>query len=194
MGLEYRNMPLFKKKVTLEDELINLRMASKQMQRASRKGEKSSKEAEAKVKKAIQQNNPEGARIYAQDAIREKNHALNCLKMSSRIDAVGSRVETAVRMGEITKGMQRVVKGMDAGLASMDVEKLSKTMDKFEKQFEDMDVKTAYMDDAMNATTATSTPVDQVDQLISAVADQHNLELAGEFIEAGPLKQKMPAK
>merc|ERR1719464_791030 len=104
-------MPLFKKKVTLEDELINLRMTSKAMQRASKKSEKTSKAAEAKVKKAIQQNNPEGARIYAQDAIREKNHAFNCLKMASRIDAVGSRVETAVRMGQLTKGMQGVVKG-----------------------------------------------------------------------------------
>ena len=114
--------------------------------------------------------------------------------MGSRIDAVGSRIETAVRMGQLTKGMQGVVKGMDVGLASMNVEQLSKTMDKFEKQFEDLDVKSAYMDDAMNATTATSTPVDQVDQLISAVADQNNLELGEAFMEAGPLKQKVPEK
>jgi len=44
-------MPLFKKKPSLEDELINLRITSKQMQRASKKSEKKSKEAEAKVKK-----------------------------------------------------------------------------------------------------------------------------------------------
>ena len=144
--------------------------------------------------KAIQQGNVEGARIYAQDAIREKNHGLNCLKMASRVDAVASRIETAVRMGQLTKGMQGVVKGMDVGLASMNVEQLSKTMDKFEKQFEDLDVKSAYMDDAMNATTATSTPVDQVDQLISVVADQNNLELGEAFMEAGPLKQKVPEK
>jgi charged multivesicular body protein 1 len=34
-------------------------------------------------------------------------------------------------------------------------------MDKFEQQFEDLDVKTRYMEGAMNATTATSTPADQ---------------------------------
>ena len=136
----------------------------------------------------------EGARIYAQDAIREKNHGLNCLKMASRIDAVASRLESAIRMNTMTTSMQGVVKGMDAGLANMNVDQISEVMDKFEKQFEDLDVKSAYMDDAMNATTATSTPVDQVDQLISAVADQNNLELGEAFMEAGPLKQKVPEK
>ena len=134
----------------------------------------------------------EGARIYAQDAIREKNHGLNCLKMASRIDAVASRLESAIRMNTMTTSMQGVVKGMDAGLANMNVDQISEVMDKFEKQFEDLDVKSAYMDDAMNATTATSTPVDQVDQLISSVADQNNLELGDAFVQAGPVKQKIP--
>ena len=57
--------------------------------------------------------------------------------MASRIDACSSRIETAVRMGQVTDGMKGVVKGMDKGLASMDVEKISKLMDKFEQQFED---------------------------------------------------------
>ncbi len=40
----------------------------------------------------------DGARIYAQNAIREKNQALNYLRLASRIDGVAARVETAVRM------------------------------------------------------------------------------------------------
>ena len=44
-------MPFFKKKPSLEDELINLRITSKQMQRACKKSEKTAKTAEAKVKK-----------------------------------------------------------------------------------------------------------------------------------------------
>ena len=40
----------------------------------------------------------DGAKIYAQNAIREKNMALNYLRLSSRIDAVASRVESAIRM------------------------------------------------------------------------------------------------
>jgi charged multivesicular body protein 1 len=179
-------------KVSLEDELVNLRITSKQMQRSAKKCEKNEKAAIEKLKKAIKEGNSDGARIYGQDAIREKNQALNYMKMASRVDAVASRIETAVRMGEVTKSMQGVTKGMSVGLQSMDIDKLSKTMDKFEKQFEDLDVKAQYMDGAMNATTATATPAEQVDSLISMVADENNLELGDAFQEAGLVSKKQP--
>lgn len=179
-------------KVSLEDELVNLRITSKQMQRSAKKCEKNEKAAIEKLKKTIKEGNSDGARIYGQDAIREKNQALNYTKMASRVDAVASRIETAVRMGEVTQSMQGVTKGMSVGLQSMDVDKLSKTMDKFERQFEDLDVKAQYMDGAMNATTATATPAEQVDDLISMVADENNLDLGDAFQEAGLVSKKQP--
>ena len=105
--------------------------------------------------------------------------------MASRLDACCSRIETAVRMGQVTEGMKGVVKGMDKSLASMDIDKLSKLMDKFEQQFEDLDVKTGYMEGTMNATTAVSTPAEQV--------DANNLELGEAFTQAGPIAKKTPA-
>merc|ERR1711920_336933 len=63
--------------------------------------------------------------------------------------------------------------------------------DKFEQQFEDMDVKTQYMEGSMNATTATSTPSEQVDTLITMVADENNLELGEAFSEAGPVEKRL---
>lgn len=113
--------------------------------------------------------------------------------MASRIDACASRIETAVRMGTVTKSMNGVVKGMDKGLKSMDIDKISVLMDKFEEQFEDLDVKTQYMEGAMNATTATSTPAEQVDELVQKVADANNLELGDAFSQAGPIGKKTPA-
>lgn len=73
---------------------------------------------------AIEQGNSEGARIYGQDAIREKNQALNHQRMASRIDACCSRLETAVRMEQVTGSMKGVVKGMDKSLANMDIVQL----------------------------------------------------------------------
>ena len=43
----------------------------------------------------------------------------------------------------------------------------------------------------MNATTATSTPAEQVDLLIGRVADENNLQLGDAFSEAGPVGNKM---
>jgi len=179
-------------RMSLEENLIELRMTSKQMNRSSKKCEKNEKAALEKLKKAIQQGNHEGAKIYGQDAIREKNQALNHLRMSSRLDACCSRIETAVRMNQVSTSMKGVVRGMEKSLASMDIEQLTGVMDKFESQFEDLDVKTQYMEGAMNATTATSTPAEQVDELIGKVADANNLELGEAFSQAGPVGSKTP--
>lgn len=59
-------------KVSLEDHLVNLRLTSKQMVRASKKAEGSEKEAKNKLKKAIEAHNAEGARIYAQVSERHE--------------------------------------------------------------------------------------------------------------------------
>lgn len=48
------------------------------------------------------QGNTDGARIYAANAIRKKNEGLNLLRLGSRIDAVSSRVETAVTMRQVS--------------------------------------------------------------------------------------------
>jgi charged multivesicular body protein 1 len=95
-------------------------------------------------------------------------------------------------MGAVTSSMKGVVKGMDKSLQAMDIEQLSALMDKFEQQFEDLDVKTGYMEQTMNSTTAVSTPAEQVDELISKVADENNLELGSAFTEAGPVGSKKP--
>ena len=52
--------------------------------------------------KAIAAKNPETARIYAENAIRKKNEMLQYMRMSARIDAVASKVQTAYTMKEVT--------------------------------------------------------------------------------------------
>ena len=73
----------------------------------------------------------------------------------------------------------------------MDIDKLSILMDKFEQQFEDLDVKTGYMESTMNATTGSSTPAEQVDEV---VADANNLKLGHRWSisQVGPLSKKQP--
>lgn len=46
------------------------------------------------------------------------------LRLGSRIDAVASKVQTAVTMRQVTGSMANVVKGMDQAMKSMDLEKV----------------------------------------------------------------------
>mmetsp|Transcript_62366 Transcript_62366/g.126755 ORF Transcript_62366/g.126755 Transcript_62366/m.126755 type:complete len:223 (-) Transcript_62366:26-694(-) len=177
----------------MENTLFNLKFTSKQLQRQSKKCEKSERSAKKKVEKAIKKGNMEGAKIYAANAIREKNQALNYLRLSSRIDAVAARVETAVRMNSLTKSMGGVVKGMDKVLGSMDVSKISVMMDKFEKQFDDLDVRSAYMEGAMGEATSTSTPQSEVDSLVGQVAAKAGLDLGDQLASAGAVGTNVAA-
>ncbi|XP_059919642.1 charged multivesicular body protein 1b [Gadus macrocephalus] len=161
----------------MEKHLFNLKFAAKELQRNSKRCDKEEKAEKAKVKKAIQKGNMEVARIHAENAIRQKNQSINFLRMSARVDAVASRVQTAVTVNQVTKSMTGVVKSMDATLKSMNLEKISGLMDKFEGQFETMDVQTAHMEETMGNTTTLTTPQNEVDTLMHKMADEAGLDL-----------------
>ncbi|KAI0650560.1 vacuolar assembly protein DID2 [Trametes maxima] len=161
----------------LEKTLFQLKFTAKSLNRQAKKAGQDENKEKAKLKKALQQGNADGARIYAANAIRKKNESLNLLRLSSRVDAVASRVETAVTMRQVSGNMASVVKGMDKAMESMNLERLSKVMDTFEAQFSDLDVQTSYMEETMSNTTAVSTPQDEVDALMKQTAEEANIEL-----------------
>jgi len=99
-------------KHSLQDDLITFKLTSKQFIRDSKKCEKNQAVQKEKLVKAIKDGNMEGARIYGQNVIREKNQALNFLRMASRIDAVASRLETAIRMQDVSKVPKHVARAL----------------------------------------------------------------------------------
>ena len=164
----------------------NLKFTSKQLNNLSKKCEKEESAEKSKIKKAMEKGNMEGARIHAQNAIRNKTQALNYLRLGARIDSVASKLESAIKMQQVTKTMGSVVKGMDKALASMNIEQISAVMEKFEQQFEDMDVKSEYIEGAMSGATSGVMPEEQVDSLMQQVADEHGLKMADQFSSAVP--------
>ncbi len=66
----------------------------------------------------------EGAKIYAENSIRNKNQALNFRRMASRIDAVSQRVQTALTTKKVTHSMAGVVKSMESAMQSMNLEQV----------------------------------------------------------------------
>jgi len=161
----------------MEETMLNLRMTTKQLERLSKKAEKEQRVQQAKVKKAIQQRNIDGARIYAENAIRKKNEGNNYLRMAARVDAVQSRVQTAMSMKGVMKNMGSVTKDLERCMASMDLEKVDQIMSQFESTFEDLDVRTSTIEGAMGNATTLSAPDAQVNALIQQVADENGLEM-----------------
>jgi charged multivesicular body protein 1 len=149
--------------------MFNLKFAVKDLERQAKKCEK---EEKLELVKAIQKGNTEVARIHAENAIRQKNQSLNYLRMSARVDAVASRVQSALVTRKVTNSMAGVVKAMDAAMKGMNLEKISGLMDKFESQFEDLDVQSSYMENTMSQTVTTAVPQNDVESLMQRVADE----------------------
>merc|ERR1719261_2103439 len=87
-------------------------------------------------------------------------------------------------MQQVTKSMGSVVKGMDKVLAGMNVDAITKVMDQFERSFEDMDVRSEYVEQTMNSSTTAAMPEEEVDTLMQMVADEHGLKMSDIFQSA----------
>lgn len=161
----------------LEQSLFQLKFTAKQLNRQAAKAAKEELQEKTKTKKAMLQGNNDIAQLYAQNAIRKANERVNLLRLASRIDAVASRVQTAVTMRSVTGNMGQVIKGMDKALQTMNLERISLVMDKFESQFEDLDASTNYYETATNNANALTTPQEEVDELMSKIADEAGIEM-----------------
>jgi len=101
-------------------------------------------------------------------------------------DAVASRIDSAVRMKQVTKTMAGIVVGLEKAMATMDMAKITQVMDQFDKQLEDLGVQSEYIENTMSQSTSITTPADQVDTLISQVAEEHGLEISEKLGTAVP--------
>lgn len=102
----------------LLNQIMDLKFTSKSLQRQARKCEKEEKAEKLKVKKAIEKGNMDGARIYAENAIRKRTEQMNYLRLSSRLDAVVARLDTQAKMTTINKSMTNIVKSLESSLAT----------------------------------------------------------------------------
>jgi charged multivesicular body protein 1 len=73
--------------------------------------------------------------------------------------------------------LKQTVTLMSKVTANMPLTETSKLMDSLEKNFEDLEVKTKVMDDAMNNATSVQQPVDQVANLLREMADEAGIEV-----------------
>ncbi|KAI3970734.1 hypothetical protein MKX01_024381 [Papaver californicum] len=181
-------MPWFSKKSGQEklmEQTFQLKMTSKSLVRQAKKCEQEEKSEKLKVKKAIEKGNMDGARIYAQNAIRKRNEQLNYLRFASRLDAVVSRLGSQSNLRNITKSMSGIVKSLEGSLSVGNMEKISQTMDKFEKVFVNMEVQASFTENSMEGTTSLSTPEGEVGSLMQQVADDYGLEVCMKLPQAG---------
>ena len=162
----------------LQDTIFEMRISSKQVAKESQRCEKEERLEKEKAKNYLAKGMIDAARIHAENAIRKKNESLNYLKLSSKMDAVASRIQSAQRTESMTKNFARVIPQMNMALKNMKIENISQTMTDFERCFENLDVATGFINESLNQTTSNSAPREQVDNLLGQIASEHSIQVS----------------
>lgn len=161
----------------MQEEIFNLRMTTKQLDRQAKKAEQEHNKEKLKVKKMIEDNKPDFARVYAETAIRKRNESLRYMKISAQLSGVASRMKAAQNVKENMKTMSKVNTALGSAMANMNLEKVQEVMDKFELASDKLDLTTTVMENSLEAGTASTNPTSQVNGLIQLVADEHQLDV-----------------
>ena len=163
------------------DTMFEFKMMAKQMQKESKKSEAQSKALIGKVKKYIENNDYEQAKIAAADAIRQKNMVKRYRVLSSKVQTVAQRLQTAYQNQKLSEQMQNLTQQLLGAGNMMDIVKMTETMSNFEKLFDDLDINSNMMDQVFDNVNAGTVNENEVNQLIGQIAQQNGMKLSDEF-------------
>ena len=165
------------------DTMFEFKMMGKQMAKEAKKSETQNKALIKKVKDCIAKGDYEQAKVAASDAIRSKNQVRRYQVLSSKINTVAQRLQSAYQNQQLTEKMQSLTQQMIGAGNMMDLVKMTETMSNFEKLFDDLDVNSAMMDQVFDNVNAGTVNEGEVNQLIAQVAQQNGMKLSEDFDE-----------
>ena len=87
----------------LTEQIINMRMQAKQLERQAKKFEKEHNSFKKKVKHYMDLGQMDIARVHAESAIHNLKQSNNCIKLSSRMNAIAHNLKSAQNTKNITK-------------------------------------------------------------------------------------------
>ena len=163
------------------DTMFEFKMMGKQMAKEAKKSENQNKNLIKKVKDCIAKGDYEQAKVAASDAIRQKNQVRRYRVLSSKIDTVAQRLQSAYQNQRLTEQMQSLTQQMVGAGNMMDMVKMTETMANFEKLFDDLDVNSTMMDQVFDNVNAGTVNDAEVNTLIQQVAQQNGMKLSEDF-------------
>ncbi|XP_024532224.1 ESCRT-related protein CHMP1 isoform X5 [Selaginella moellendorffii] len=172
-------------KKKLMEQVFHLKLTSKGLVRQAKKCEAEEAKEKLKIKKAMEKGNADGARVYAQNAIRKHAEQLNYLRLASRLDAVVARLASQATSQGVCGALAGIVASLHGALAVGNMQKVSRTMDAFERAFVGVEVQAAFVEGAMAGSTSLATPEESVSGLMLQVADAHGLEVGAQMPQPG---------
>lgn len=161
------NSPPPAKKPTLEETIIDMRMAAKRFEFESRRAEKEKTKEIEKARNAIKKGNDEGAKLFLNMASMKQKEAIKCLQMAHKMDALVTVIKSNTNNTQMMENINKLAPLLDAQAQSIPVEKIYKDMDKFETSMNDILVSGKVMDQLLNANMQDSNQELAVDNMFA---------------------------
>ena len=113
----------------------------------------------------------------AEEAIRLHNQSISMMKLEARLDAIATRLKSIQRQKNVAKLMANVSKDMAQWTNTENLEKLRSSVDAFEQKFTDLNLHSAYTEQAMDSGTQTLFDESQVNLFMAKVADEYQIDI-----------------
>ncbi|GIQ82247.1 Snf7 family protein [Kipferlia bialata] len=172
-------------KVSVEDQIFDMRFQVKHIERQSAKERKAATKLRAKIKHCLTEGDRESAAIYANMSVAKTQQANKLLRLSAQIEMAMSNIETGQAMQSMNVDIGRLNTALTSALSSMDPMQMDSVMDRFQTLTGELGHATAMGQTALSSQTATSAPVSAVDSLIEEVGLEAGLEV-GEAMGIAP--------
>ena len=104
----------------LTDMCIDLRMATKQIEKEASRAENKEAQERKKVAELLAKGKTEIAQIHAETSIREHKSAISLHRLAAQMDSVKGQLENAQRMTNVSATMQKCMPGLQTALGQME--------------------------------------------------------------------------
>jgi charged multivesicular body protein 1 len=181
------------KQVCLSDMAFDLNFSAKQFERESKKAMNEMEKEKKKAAAELAKGQVEIAKIYAENALRQKAMGINMIKLASKLKGVASQMTMAEKTKEVAQVISTQVPNIQNAMKLMDSKGVAGAMSQFEKICEDLQVKTAAMEGSLGSAAVSANPT-EVEQLLNGLKDQQsvdvNIQMAGTSIPSSAVHGK----
>jgi charged multivesicular body protein 1 len=158
----------------LEDQMFNVKMMIKVLNSNSNKMKNKYRNTVKRIKTLVRQNDEESALILADHAIQQRQLQLRYMRLSLKLDIVSSIIQSSMETQYSTSGISELI---DTITCNVDPNSIIDQVERFENLFDDMNVKTQFIEGTLESSTALNTSAtSEAKNLISHIKDSVALE------------------
>jgi len=125
------------------------------------------RQAERKIKQAIQRGDMEAARMYANDVVRARKWSRGYQSLISKIDGLMFKLERSDAVQSLAGEMRGVAKSLREASAALNIAGLDDVIQDMEQAMEEVDISSEVMEESVEGMFATDVDETEVDNILA---------------------------